>query len=888
MLRPLTIPGTKARIWYFCIVSQAPLPLFYSKTSTQQQRQQPNLSNSAHKVAPKLHPKQMAKYMHPESIKIERVESLAPQTKSTVGGADFEEVYIDGSDMIAESNNKTTNQQQSAAQETSDVVVYMCTPCQTYFPTKAQLEVHHKESHATTKPAVKKVKLQQLLMQLKQEQQPKPKPRFDQEENKVFFQLYHKDLNTNEFVCNFCPYRSVIRTTVSSHAKRNHMSVGSDNEEEEESFEMIKTKQEQDDVDEEEEDELYDETLVDEMKMEVMDEEMIEIQDEDDESSWPIETVDETFEEQMQNHELEVVSDSEDRIRTCPYCSFQSTVTSTYHSHVKRKHREEWAAENAMKAAMAKTPEGPELQCQHCDFTTYKRNTLHSHVKRKHGLKRKLDETDLDDVDDNFVEVKEELLDESEAALADGASESDVLSKIRSCPYCSFQTRNTSTFNSHVLRKHGSNAKRSASGLAGASSRAAASKKSKAASNSFMITGYACHYCAFVAATIHSLTSHNTRMHASMKQPVQEIPTDQFDCDRCEYKTRNRRNMQTHLKKNHKGQANADGMYCCNACSYETMSHMGLQRHMSIKHQKPNLTNNVPCYQCEVCEFKCLNIKIMDWHLKSHCSDNRTKAEESGIIFFCNDCDFSTWLKTLLFSHIRRKHKDGEGKDEQDEGEPLFVCEQCDYSTKNKHVMKVHVIRKHTENYSHECDICGKKYKVKADLTNHVRFKHREQPIICDVCGKTCQNSNLLYLHQKFAHYKPEFECPICHRRMVSQANLDDHILKQHEQRENVVCHECGKQFTRASRLKIHMRTHTGLKPYSCQICLKSFARRNGLRQHLLIHTGKKPYSCDLCDKSFTQKTGLISHRKSHPGSHPPLPRVTIDHVLSNLLEEKQ
>ncbi|KAK2582829.1 hypothetical protein KPH14_008914 [Odynerus spinipes] len=314
-------------------------------------------------------------------------------------------------------------------------------------------------------------------------------------------------------------------------------------------------------------------------------------------------------------------------------------------------------------------------------------------------------------------------------------------------------------------------------------------------------------------------------------------------------------------------------MFSCSCCAFRCKKRSTMTSHVAKKHNsKANLEE-----RCDLCDFTCAKKSTLYSHKRQH------KIEALNEIYACNECDFKTIKRTSLYSHIKRKHKTTRSCTGEDQPE-LFYCSQCDYKNKNKYELKVHVARKHTDDFKFSCETCGKKFKVKGDLTNHIRFSHREQPVICDVCGKTCLNSNSLYVHQKFAHYKAKYECQVCKRRMVSQENLNEHMIRQHERKENVVCEECGKTFSRNSRLKVHMRIHTGDKPYSCTICSKAFARRTALKQHLLIHTGMRPYVCDICGKAFTQKPGLISHRKSHPGSHPPLPRVLIDHILNDVM----
>jgi KRAB domain-containing zinc finger protein len=81
--------------------------------------------------------------------------------------------------------------------------------------------------------------------------------------------------------------------------------------------------------------------------------------------------------------------------------------------------------------------------------------------------------------------------------------------------------------------------------------------------------------------------------------------------------------------------------------------------------------------------------------------------------------------------------------------------------------------------------------------------------------------------------------------------NSDKHLL---------ICDVCKKRFKKPSALKLHVRVHTGERPFTCGICKISFRWLGNLKMHHRIHTGERPFMCDICKKSFRSSQSLKKH----------------------------
>ena len=95
--------------------------------------------------------------------------------------------------------------------------------------------------------------------------------------------------------------------------------------------------------------------------------------------------------------------------------------------------------------------------------------------------------------------------------------------------------------------------------------------------------------------------------------------------------------------------------------------------------------------------------------------------------------------------------------------------------------------------------------------------------------------------------------CEICNKMFLRPSALKVH-MRIHSGDRPFKCTHCPRTFTQSGNLTVHLRKHSGERPFTCTICLKRFSQSNSLRVHIRRHTGEKPYQCMECKNRFADR----------------------------------
>ncbi|XP_052859862.1 transcription factor grauzone-like [Anopheles cruzii] len=228
------------------------------------------------------------------------------------------------------------------------------------------------------------------------------------------------------------------------------------------------------------------------------------------------------------------------------------------------------------------------------------------------------------------------------------------------------------------------------------------------------------------------------------------------------------------------------GTIRCEICQKSYKSNRYLTLHMAKTHSREE-DRPFKCDQCHVSYPKSYLLKA---HRALHVQEE------------CRICKKVLSNNQSLKVHIAQMHGD----------DGNHICDTCGKVFRTKAAMERH-IKEHLGLELVErmqCEYCKKWFNGKYNLKKHIRFLHNEegQEFRCDICQHESPNSRALANHKLRVHVEEKYECEYCGKRFKRRPNLREHIAS-HTGNALYSCEICGIKFnSKANRFTHRKNKH--------------------------------------------------------------------------------
>ena len=246
--------------------------------------------------------------------------------------------------------------------------------------------------------------------------------------------------------------------------------------------------------------------------------------------------------------------------------------------------------------------------------------------------------------------------------------------------------------------------------------------------------------------------------------------------------------------------------------------------------------NNGSPYKCKLCQRLFKDRRNFEHHLNGRCIgvpskgmewEPKWKKEDGRLHCLFDGCTETYTHKQSLYKHHQRTHI-------KDTTNLPFKCDQCDKSFIIKSILSIHIQEMHKEKVRKCCEICGASVRSNTDLKLHMRRRHTgEMPFKCEYCDFRGVNISSVKRHTRLKHetHLLTFHCcDICGKQFKTKANLKEHI-PTHSDKRTFLCKICGKCLKNDCSYRRHMVCVHGIK-FTCELCGKDYSAIIGLKVH--------------------------------------------------------
>lgn len=179
----------------------------------------------------------------------------------------------------------------------------------------------------------------------------------------------------------------------------------------------------------------------------------------------------------------------------------------------------------------------------------------------------------------------------------------------------------------------------------------------------------------------------------------------------------------------------------------------------------------------------------------------------------------------------------------------------------------------YTTSRPYPCDFCSRRFRKKANLTNHMIAHKNIKPNVCNLCGaryiRKLELMRHLKLHAQVPDPNPEYN-GIDGRADVS--HIDDGGLAQTTNRLILRAAAAGNVGKRPYKIEaldevdyvFEPAQNIASKPFTCNVCGLGFTREKAFNSHVMMHGVQNALECDTCNEVFFTVESLEEHQKLH------------------------
>jgi len=225
-------------------------------------------------------------------------------------------------------------------------------------------------------------------------------------------------------------------------------------------------------------------------------------------------------------------------------------------------------------------------------------------------------------------------------------------------------------------------------------------------------------------------------------------------------------------------------------------------------------------------------------------------------------------------------------------------CDICGKNYSNKANLSRHHNQSHLADKELQCEICEMKFKHRYSYQQHMTYKHKSQQYksasddsgnvtdvtdidvstnkiksSCILCQMSFTDDNSLQTHIKTIHATMSYKCNDCGQHFDTNVILSEHILRNHcvvgvTSNKNNEYAEDNCLILNESSSSLSSELGLDIDTSSqCKIVPK-LETKSYLSNHTELPSDIKPFKCDLCTKAFRFEETFTAHMQKHVSSN--------------------